>query len=526
MIPLLKLTGITKTYPLVVANDAIDMTVMPGEIHAVLGENGAGKSTLMKTIYGVTAPDAGTIEWQGREVVIKSPAHARSLGIGMVFQHFSLFETLTVAENMALAVKGSVASLSERIIETGARFGLDVRPDVRVQSLSVGERQRVEILRCVLQEPKLLIMDEPTSVLAPQGVQHLFRTLKALASEGIGILFISHKLDEIRELCDVATILRHGKVTGTAVPRDETNRSLARMMIGSDLPHARHAAVETAGDERLSIDALAYTPDDPFATQLESVSLSLRAGEIVGIAGVSGNGQNTLAGVLSGEMVVPARDADKIRLNGEAIGTLGPDGRRERGLHFVPEERLGRGAVPSHSLSENSLLTGHALGLARMGFRDFGAMKRFAAATIRDFDVRGGGPDAEAQSLSGGNLQKFIVGREVALKPKVLIVSQPTWGVDIGAAVAIRQRLVDLRDQGVCILIISEELEELFEISDRLHVMFRGRLSPSVRTSETNVEAIGLAMTGDFDRLVASGPEPFAREQQVGLRTSEANRHV
>ena len=516
MIPLLKLAGITKTYPSIVANDSIDLAVMPGEIHAVLGENGAGKSTLMKTIYGVTAPDAGTIEWNGLEVTIRSPAHARALGIGMVFQHFSLFETLTVAENIALAVQQSVAELSTRITETGARFGLDVHPEMRVQSLSVGERQRVEILRCILQNPKLLILDEPTSVLPPQGIKHLFRTLKALASEGFGILFISHKLDEIRELCDVATILRHGKVTGRAIPAEETNQSLARMMIGRDLPHAQHAATETQGEESLSVHDLSYAPEDPFATPLESVSLTLRSGEIVGIAGVSGNGQDSLASLLSGETLVSKNRAGRVQLHGKAIGALGPGPRRERGLHFVPEERLGRGAVPSHSLADNSLLTGYGLGLTRRGFRDFGAMKRFAAATIEDFDVRGGGPDSEAQSLSGGNLQKFIVGREVALKPKVLIVSQPTWGVDVGASAAIRQRLVDLRDSGMSVLVISEELEELFEISDRLHVMFRGRLSPSVRTPDTNVESIGLAMTGAFESLSAPADTPTSSNAQVG----------
>jgi len=515
MTPLLRLSGITKTYPSIVANDSVDLTVMPGEIHAVLGENGAGKSTLMKVIYGVTAPDAGTIEWCGAPVTVRNPAHARALGIGMVFQHFSLFETLTVAENIALAVKGSVADLSGRILEAGARFGLDVRPDVRVQSLTVGERQRVEILRCVLQDPKLLIMDEPTSVLPPQGIQHLFTTLKALAAEGYGILFISHKLDEIRELCDVATVLRHGKVSGTATPREESNQSLARMMIGRDLPHADHAVLETSGRESLSVRDLSYKPDDPFAAPLDAVSLSLRAGEIVGIAGVSGNGQDTLAGLLSGEMILPVDQADRIVLNGDPIGRLGPGDRRQNGLHFVPEERLGRGAVPDHDLGDNALLTGHDLGLARNGFRDFAAMKRFAQTTIEEFDVRGGGPQSEARSLSGGNLQKFIIGREIRLNPRVLIVSQPTWGVDVGAAASIRQRLVDLREAGVALLVISEELEELFEISDRLHVMFRGRLSPSVRTPDTDVEAIGLAMTGDFDHLAARGPASRPHRQEV-----------
>lgn len=501
MSALLKLNAISKIYPAVVANDAVDLTVMPGEIHAVLGENGAGKSTLMKIIYGVTAPDAGTIEWQGEPVRIRNPAHARALGIGMVFQHFSLFDTLTVAENIALAMKGSVKSITPRMVAASARFGLNVRPEMRVQSLSVGERQRVEILRCMLQEPRLIIMDEPTSVLPPQGVTDLFRTLKTLAAEGIGILFISHKLDEIRELCDVATVLRLGRVTGTAVPREESSKSLARMMIGRDLPHAENAGAQTGGARRLAVRNLSYTPQDIFATPLEDVSLSLNAGEILGIAGVSGNGQNTLLALLSGETRLPDAGAAGICLDDTALGGIGPAGRRKLGLHFIPEERLGRGAVPSHDLSENSLLTGFGSGLAGFGFLNLRTMKQFSADTIAAFDVRCGGPGSTAQSLSGGNLQKFIVGREISLQPEVLIVSQPTWGVDVGAAAAIRQKLVDLRNAGVAILVVSEELEELFEISDRLQVMFRGRLSGGIRTADTNVEDIGLAMTGDFERL-------------------------
>ncbi|MEP4431457.1 MAG: ATP-binding cassette domain-containing protein, partial [Hyphomicrobiales bacterium] len=363
------------------------------------------------------------------------------------------------------------------------------------------ERQRVEILRCMLQEPKLIIMDEPTSVLPPQGVRELFKTLKTLAAEGFGILFISHKLDEIRELCDVATVLRHGKVTGTAIPREESSHSLARMMIGRDLPHARNQVVEATGPELLTVNHLKFIPDDIFATSLDDISLSVRSGEILGIAGVSGNGQNSLVSLLSGETRLSGSEADAICLLDAPIGTAGPAERREQGLHFVPEERLGRGAVPSHDLSENSLLTGFGSGMSRNGFLNLGAMKRFSDETIDAFDVRCGGPNSAAQSLSGGNLQKFIVGREISLEPKVLIVSQPTWGVDVGAAAAIRQKMVDLRDAGVAILVVSEELEELFEISDRLQVMFRGKISHSIRTNQTNVEDIGLAMTGDFDRL-------------------------
>lgn len=507
MTPLLKLTGITKVFPSVVANDSIDLTVMPGEIHAVLGENGAGKSTLMKIIYGVSAPDAGQIEWQGKPVTISNPAHARQLGIGMVFQHFSLFETLTVAENIAMAVKGSTGDLKARIEQASERFGLNVGADARVQSLSVGERQRVEILRCLLQEPKLIIMDEPTSVLPPQGIADLFKTLKTLAAEGMGILFISHKLDEIRELCDVATVLRGGKVSGRAVPAEETDHSLARMMIGRDLPHTERPKVAVNENEGLTVSGLSYEPNSAFSTPLSDVSLTVHGGEIVGIAGVSGNGQNALASLLSGELRLPVAQKASIQVGGTAAGAAGPAERREMGLHFIPEERLGRGAVPIHDLGDNSLLTGHASGLSKRGFRNLGAMKHFAASTIDQFDVRCGGPGSEAQSLSGGNLQKFIVGREISLEPKVLIVSQPTWGVDVGAAAAIRQRLVDLSRSGTAVLVISEELDELFEITDRLCVMFRGRLSPPVETSRVSVDAVGLAMTGAFDQLVGRQDE-------------------
>ena len=506
MTPLLQLTGIRKVYPSVVANDGIDLEVLPGQIHAVLGENGAGKSTLMKIIYGVATPDAGRIDWQGETVQIRNPAHARTLGIGMVFQHFSLFETLTVVENIALAVPGSLKALTERITEAAARFGLAIRPDARVQSLTVGERQRVEILRCILQEPKLLIMDEPTSVLPPAGIAQLFKTLKALAADGIGILFISHKLDEIRQLCDIATILRAGKVTGHASPKDESRESLARMMIGRDLPTIQIQPRAATSETRLEVTDLSFRPDDPFATALDSVSLAVHAAEIVGIAGVSGNGQDQLTRLLSGEFTLSKSEAQKIRLDGAPIGHFGPEARRRQGLNFIPEERLGRGAVPPQSLAKNGLLTAYERGLSRYGFLRLREIRALAKRTIESFDVRAGGTESEARSLSGGNLQKFIVGREISQRPTVLIVSQPTWGLDVGATAAIRQRLVALRNEGTGVLIISEEIEELFEIADRLHVMFRGQLSPAVERSTTDLEHIGLAMTGDFTHLTAISP--------------------
>jgi simple sugar transport system ATP-binding protein len=497
--PRLRLSGITKVYPGVIANDRIDLCVMPGEIHAVLGENGAGKSTLMKIVYGVVKPDAGTILWDGEPVDIENPADARALGIGMVFQHFSLFESLTVADNIALALDADAAKrgLDARISEVSARYGLAVEPRRRIHSMSAGERQRVEIVRCLLQEPRLLIMDEPTSVLTPRAVDKLFETLRRLASEGCSILYISHKLDEIRALCQRATVLRAGRVSGICDPRTETPSSLARMMIGGDLPHPRHRKTSRRGDGELVVDRLSLKADDPFGTDLEGVDLCVRGGEIAGIAGVSGNGQAELLAALSGERRVD--DPAAIKLNGIAAGRLDAAQRRALGLAFIPEDRLGRGAVPEMSLAENALLTAHRKGMTRRGFVRFRAARAYAQAVIGRFQVKAAGAAAIARSLSGGNLQKFIVGREMLQGARVLIAAQPTWGVDVGASVAIRQALVDLRDDGVAVLVVSEELDELFEICDTIAVIARGRLAPPKPARETSVEEIGLLMGRPFD---------------------------
>jgi ABC-type uncharacterized transport system ATPase subunit len=365
-LPRLELTGITKRYPSVVANDGVHLKVGPGEIHAVLGENGAGKSTLMKIIYGAVQADAGQIQWNGREVVIANPSEARRLGIGMVFQHFSLFETLTVVENIALALDEpfDLKRLAARVKEVSTRYGLPLDPDRLVYSLSVGERQRVEIVRCLLQEPQLLILDEPTSVLTPQAVQKLFETLRRLSSEGVSILYISHKLHEIQSLCHSATVMRGGKVTGTATPSQETPASLARMMIGRELPVCEVPAFTGEATPVLSVRGLSHTPDDPFGTALKDIALEVRRGEILGIAGISGNGQAELLAALSGETTGPA---DTVVLAGTPVGHLDAGRRRKRGLTFVPEERLGRGAVPPMSLADNATLSAHGHGLVKRG---------------------------------------------------------------------------------------------------------------------------------------------------------------
>ena len=490
----LELIDISKQYPAVKANDRVNLRVKPGEIHAVLGENGAGKSTMMKMIYGAVRPDEGEIRWNGQAVQIASPAQARQLGISMVYQHFSLFDTLTAAENVWLGLDKSLtlAEVTERINQVASLYGLDVDALRPVHTLSVGERQRVEIVRALLTNPKLLILDEPTSVLTPQAVDKLFVTLRKLADEGCSILYISHKLDEIRALCHHCTVLRGGKVTGEVDPTQESNASLSRLMIGAEPPQLQHIQAKLGGTV-LAVKGLSVPKDDPFATELSDIAFEVRAGEIVGIAGVSGNGQQELMAALSGED--PRAPAGSVQLFGQDIAAMSPRHRRHLGLHFVPEERLGRGAVPAMSLADNTLLT-RVEAVARHGWINTSAVRALAERLIGAYNVKAGGPEAPAKSLSGGNLQKFIVGREIDADPKLLIVSQPTWGVDVGAAAQIRGELLALRDKGCALLVVSEELDELFEICDRLVVIAQGKVSPSIETSKATIEMIGEWMSG------------------------------
>lgn len=508
----LQLTQITKRYPGVVANDNVSLTVAPGSVHAVLGENGAGKSTLMKIIYGAVKPDDGAVLFNGKPVHIRNPQEARALGISMVFQHFSLFDTLTVAENVWLGLDKSLslAEVSESISVKAREYGLDIDPARPVHSLSVGEMQRVEIIRALLTNPQLLILDEPTSVLTPQAVEKLFVVLRKLASEGCSILYISHKLHEIRELCDACTVMRGGKVTGVCDPRQESNASLSRLMIGAEPPHL-DVRPYAPGDVVLDVKGLSLTSDDPFGTHLRDVTLQVRTGEVVGIAGVSGNGQGELLYALSGEN--PRSPAGSIRMGTQDVSRMAPGRRRKMGLHFVPEERLGRGAVPTLSLAQNLLLSRRDA-IGSMGWLKLGALREQATDIIARYKVKANGPDAAAKSLSGGNLQKFIVGREIEAKPKLLIVSQPTWGVDVGASAQIRGEILALRDAGCAVLVVSEELDELFEICDRMHVIAKGHLSPSVMRSDATVERIGEWMSGLWDAPVkAVAQEEVAHAQ-------------
>jgi simple sugar transport system ATP-binding protein len=490
----LELVDITKDYPGVRANDRVCLKVAPGEIHALLGENGAGKSTLMKLIYGVTEPDAGEIRFDGKPVRVANPEQARKLGIAMVFQHFSLFESLTVAQNVWLGVERShtLASVVRRIREVTASYGLELDPSRPVHTLSVGERQRVEIVRALMQRPSLLILDEPTSVLTPQAVEKLFETLNQLAREGCSILYISHKLDEIRVLCHHATVLRAGRVTGEVDPTTVTTAELSRLMIGAE-PPALEQRPHVPGDTALELEHLTLAPADAHAVALHDVSLHVKSGEILGIAGVSGNGQRELCAALSGERRDGARGS--VRLFGADIARASPVRRRELGLRFVPEERLGRATVTTLSLADNTLLT-RTENVERGGLIDRRGVRGLARRVIERFGVKARNERAPAKSLSGGNLQKFIVGRELDATPRVLVIAQPTWGVDVGAAAQIRGELSRLRDQGTAVLVVSEELDELFELCDYLAVMANGKLSPRVAAHALTRLQIGEWMSG------------------------------
>lgn len=493
--PLLSLRGLTKAYPGVVANDDVSLEIGPGEIHALLGENGAGKSTLVKMIYGLVKPDSGTMEFKGASFAPQDPRTARAGGVGMVFQHFSLFDALTVAENIALGMENAPAmgQLAARIREVSQSYGLPLAPDRTVGDLSAGERQRVEIIRCLLQDPKLLIMDEPTSVLTPQEVAILFETLNKLQSEGTSILYISHKLEEIRTLCDSATILRLGKVVGTCVPAQTSARDMAEMMVGTALKTPQRSGTQV-GEVILELDKLSLPPANDFGMPLRAISLNLRKGEVLGIGGVAGNGQDELLGALSGETTV---GNGMITYKGQDLSSLGPNERRAIGLLSAPEERLGHAAAPDMSLVENAMLTGATReGLEKGGMLDWAAARKFADRIITAFDVRTPSAANAARSLSGGNLQKFVIGREVLQRPNVLVVNQPTWGVDASAAAAIRQALLDLAMGGAAVIVISQDLDELMEVSDRFAALNEGRLSPPRPAAGLTVDEIGLMMGG------------------------------
>ena len=503
---MLKVKSLTKKFGELIANDAVSLKVSKGEIHALLGENGAGKSTLVKMLYGSLQPDGGQILWHDNSVEILSPSQARSTGIGMVFQHFSLFDSLTVAENIALSLgkESEIADIAQKAKKLSQEYGLPLNPDTIVGDMSVGERQRVEIVRCLLQNPELIILDEPTSVLTPQEADNLFETLARLKSEGRSILYISHRLDEVQKMCDHATILRHGKVVGECTPANETAASLANLMVGAQVGDVTRTT-SNDGDGRvlLELTNINQAAATPFAMELRDINLQVRAGEVVGIAGVAGNGQSEFFDALSGERI--STDDGCVKFNGVNCGSLGITKRRRLGGAFVAEERLGHSAVPDMSLSENLILARHGsdrstfLGLGYIGLIKNKVVKSATKRIVEEMDVRKSGEDPDASALSGGNLQKFIMGRELDRQPTILVVNQPTWGVDAGAAQKIRQAVIDLARSGSAVIVISQDLDEVLEISDRIAVMSDGKLSEPENAELITREEIGLKMGGLHD---------------------------
>ena len=500
---LLEARKVSKYFGDFVANDSIDFSIRPGEILALLGENGAGKSTFVKLIYGLLAPDEGAFYWQSKPLNLTSPQQAREIGIGMVFQHFSLFEMLSVAENIELALPGAHDrdKLANLIAEKSAAYGIPLNPDSLTADLSVSQRQRVEILRCLLQDPKLLIMDEPTSVLTPQEANQLFEVIEQLADSGCAVLFISHKLDEVKRLTKRAVILRAGQKVADVDSKQKSAGELAALMVGDEVAHIKRQSAPKQSLPRCSISGLSRPAEGPFNVALRQIELTVNQGEILGIAGIAGNGQTELMDALTGEWT-DNTGAVSIVLHSDnhtdiELGRKGPAERRKAGVGFVPEERNGHAAIASFSLSENALLTSHHIEQAsRYDLINDSYCRQFSEQVTKDFDVRLPSKNPQASQLSGGNLQKFVVGREILKSPALLVVSQPTWGVDIGAAIFIRKAMLRLAEQGGAVVMISQDLEEIFSISHRIAVINNGQLSDIYDASSVTAQKVGLLMGG------------------------------
>ncbi|MFE0648967.1 ABC transporter ATP-binding protein [Streptomyces sp. NPDC059534] len=520
--PAVELHGITKRFPGVVANKDIAITVRKGTVHALIGENGAGKSTLMKILYGMQKPDEGTIAVDGEQVTFASPGDAIARGIGMVHQHFMLADNLTVLENVVLGgekLHGIGAKARKKIQEISDAYGLGVRPDALVEDLGVADRQRVEILKVLYRGARILILDEPTAVLVPQEVDALFDNLRELKSEGLTVIFISHKLGEVLKVADDITVIRRGTTVGTADPKTATTKQLAELMVGSELPSPETRESTVTDVPMLTVDGMTLlesgapgaplttaAPADPSATVtvheeavagrklLDDISLTIHKGEILGIAGVEGNGQTELIEALMG---IASPDAGVITLDGEDISKVSVRKRREGGIGYIPEDRHRHGLLLEAPLWENRIL-GHVTEApnSKRGVLDPKAARKDTERIVREYDVRTPGIDVTASSLSGGNQQKLIVGREMSHSPKFLIAAHPTRGVDVGAQAQIWDAIRDARREGLAVLLISADLDELIGLSDTLRVMYRGRLVADADPATITPEELGSAMTG------------------------------
>jgi general nucleoside transport system ATP-binding protein len=497
--PLLELRGIDKRFGAVQANRSVDLVLHAGEVLGLLGENGAGKTTLMNILFGMYQADSGEIRIAGRTVTIRSPADALAAGVGMVHQHFHLVDRHSVLENLLVGEPGRYGMIDrrgarDRVAKIGARYGLPLEPDRLAGSLSVGERQRLEIVKALYRGARVLILDEPTSVLTPRETEGLFGAIRSMAAQGVGVIFISHKLNEVRAITNRVVVMRHGAVVAESANDDTvTARSLARLMCGHELAAPERQAVRP-GPALLSLHAVRTRPGPEHPMALEDVSLSVRGGEILGIVGVSGNGQRELAGVIGGTLEA---SGGRIEVAGRTVTGAGARTMQRLGVAHVPEDRLGAGLLSTLPLTDSMILTrvGEAP-FSRLGILDHDAARRFVASQIEKFGIRTPGPEARTGTLSGGNLQKALLARELAFEPLVLVASQPTQGLDVAAKEFVQRQLLELRARGRAVVVISEDLEELFEIADRIAVIFEGRILDTVPVAEANVARIGLLMAG------------------------------
>tara|TARA_Y100000590_G_scaffold136103_1_gene155773 strand:+ start:67 stop:1572 length:1506 start_codon:yes stop_codon:yes gene_type:complete len=493
----IEFNNITKKFPRVVANDNVSFDIKKSSVHALLGENGAGKSTLVKILYGLLASDKGHINYNGNKLQVSSPSEARKKGIGMVFQHFSLFESLTVRENLILGIDNKISynDLKVQLKDISSKYNLPLDLNAPITSLSAGEKQRVEIVRILLQDPQLLIMDEPTSVLTPQEVNNLFITLNALVREGRTILYITHKLEEVITLCNQVTIMRNGKVIDSCSTENQTAKTLATKMLGEKLEELKTDYSNIKDEINFSAKNITCSFNDPFFTDLKNISFDVMKGEIFGIAGVAGNGQSELMDILVGENI--DIDSGKLIFKNIDIEKFNPQKRRDLSIAFVPENRLGHSAVPELTLSENILLSQFPENnFSNKGILNYDHIEEYTRKVIDNFNVVTPGSDAKASSLSGGNLQKFVIGREISSNPKLLIISHPTWGIDAGAEHSIRESLIQLSNNGTSVIVISQDLDELIEITHRISVIFEGKLSQPLKTKDINITKLGLLMGG------------------------------
>ena len=490
----LKISNVTKIYPGCVANDNVSLEFNSGKIYALLGENGAGKSTLVKILSGVIIPDEGKIYLNENNLKLNSPLDAKKNDIGMVFQHFNLFETLSVFENLIIDSDEQRESLREKIDTIMKKYNFSIDLDIPVLNLSAGQKQKVEIIRCLIRSPKVLIMDEPTSVLTEQETSELFLSLKKFSEEGILIIYITHKLKEVMQLCDEVAVMRRGKLVSVSEIKNEDIESLANKMVGQNLKTIKKKKAKTSSDQLIKITNLNFTSEDPFETNLMDVNFSVNRGECLGIAGISGNGQSELFQVLSGEII---SEKNSIKFNNNYIGDLNPQERREYLMAFSPEDRLEQAAIPQMKIFENVALNNFkSSNFFNNGLINENKIKEHSKKIISDFNVNTDNIELKSQFLSGGNLQKLIIGRELITSPDLLICFNPTWGLDVGAINYIHETLIKINEQNKSIILISTDTDELLKLSDKISVIHRGRLSKIMNAEDVTSEKLGILMGG------------------------------